>query len=199
MLHRLLHGLHSSLQPFLCLLRLAGFPMLLIVYSPMQFIQIAAKVVGAGVMLAGAVGKTAYFGEFREILTAYGLIPRYLVRPTSLFLLGAEFAAAAGVLVNRTTTVAALLAIGLLIVYSVAIALNLFRGRTSLPCGCGGKGSEPISLSLVIRNGALLGVFLIAVGSLPFLAVALILAYTVAKAFRYATRNRSRLTAKEAL
>ncbi|WP_289141256.1 MauE/DoxX family redox-associated membrane protein [uncultured Brevibacillus sp.] len=41
----------------------------------------------------------------------------------------------------------------LLILYSVAIAINLLRGRRDISCGCGGvAGNHPISWLLVLRN-----------------------------------------------
>jgi uncharacterized membrane protein YphA (DoxX/SURF4 family) len=46
-----------------------------------------------------------------------------------------------------------MVALGILIIYSFAIMINLFRGRVDLSCGCGGLiGSEKISWNMVIRN-----------------------------------------------
>ncbi|MGO4119283.1 MauE/DoxX family redox-associated membrane protein, partial [Rhizobium ruizarguesonis] len=46
-----------------------------------------------------------------------------------------------------------LTAFTLLVVYSVAITINLVRGRNEISCGCGGVlGTHNLSWKLVIRN-----------------------------------------------
>lgn len=51
------------------------------------------------------------------------------------------------------------LALSLLLLYAVAIAINLLRGRYDIDCGCGGE-STPISWGLVVRNIVLAGLAL---------------------------------------
>ncbi|MBJ6950286.1 hypothetical protein JG666_23760, partial [Vibrio cholerae] len=44
-------------------------------------------------------------------------------------------------------------AVLLLLVYSVAISINLLRGRKEISCGCGGVlGNHKLSWMLVVRN-----------------------------------------------
>ncbi|MFD2170733.1 MauE/DoxX family redox-associated membrane protein [Tumebacillus lipolyticus] len=62
-------------------------------------------------------------------------------------LLGALFA------VGLYRTSAALVGAGLLVIYTLAIAINLFRGRKEVSCGCGGAaGTHQLSWWLVARN-----------------------------------------------
>ena len=43
-------------------------------------------------------------------------------------------------------------------VYGAAIGVNLARGRRTLDCGCAGPAArQPIRPSLLVRNGALIG------------------------------------------
>jgi hypothetical protein len=53
---------------------------------------------------------------------------------------------------------AALGAVALLVLYSVAIAINLVRGRREIDCGCFGPAARvPLSGGLVARNALLIG------------------------------------------
>jgi hypothetical protein len=45
----------------------------------------------------------------------------------------------------------------LLLLYSAAIGINVYRGRTGIDCGCSGPaGRVPVSGALIVRNGVLL-------------------------------------------
>ena len=51
------------------------------------------------------------------------------------------------------------LALSLLLIYGMAIFINLLRGRRDIDCGCGGDGT-PIGWGLVVRNLVLAGLAL---------------------------------------
>jgi hypothetical protein len=85
----------------------------------------------------------------------------------------------------------------LLVFYATAIAANLIRGRSELPCGCTGRQSEPISWSLVLRNGGLICLCLIATGKFIVVPSVLVVGYLVIIALRLLTKNRSQWTATE--
>jgi len=74
-----------------------------------------------------------------------------------------ELLLAAGLLSNTTRPAAALAAAVLLAVYAVAMAVNLFRGKRNIDCGCSGPaGRQPLSGWLLSRNVVLVSVALCA-------------------------------------
>jgi hypothetical protein len=107
-----------------------------------------------------------------------------------------ELAAAVGLFLNNLVTLAAMIGAVLLVLYATAIAANLIRGRSELPCGCTGRQSQPISWSLVLRNGGLI-CLLIATGKSIVVPSVLVVEYLVIIALRLLTKNRSQWTANE--
>jgi hypothetical protein len=109
------------------------------------------------VLLRAAWHKSRDLAAFRNALSDYALLPRAGVPAAALGLAVAELATAAALLVPATSQAAAWAAAGLLGLYSLAIALNLLRGRREIDCGCGGPaGGRPLGEALLLRN-ALLG------------------------------------------
>ena len=100
---------------------------------------------------------------FRDTLERYELLPAALVGPLGVALMGSELVIAFTVLFSR---VACFAAGAVLALYTIAIGVNLARGRTDLGCGCmGPAASAPISGWLVMRNVVLLATAFVA--SLP--------------------------------
>ena len=100
---------------------------------------------------------------FRDTLERYELLPTALVGPVGVTLMASELFIAFTVLFVRASCIAAAV---VLAAYTLAIGINLVRGRTDLGCGCmGPAASAPISGWLVARNLVLLAVAVVA--SLP--------------------------------
>ncbi len=92
-------------------------------------------------------------GGFRAAVEAYELVPPLWAVPIGAALIAAELGIAVGLWLPRVGSIAALAAAALLLLYAVAIAVNLARGRRDLDCGCAGPaGRQPISWALVARN-----------------------------------------------
>jgi Methylamine utilisation protein MauE len=90
---------------------------------------------------------------FEEIFTAYGVIPVSSRWRFSRLVPLIEAAVAAGVLFAPTRKVAVTAGAFLLLLYAGAIALNLYRGRRDLACGCGGPDERrTIAPWMVGRN-----------------------------------------------
>ncbi len=105
------------------------------------------------VFIQGSVSKLLARDEFQGVVANYRLLPAFLVAPFANVLPFAELAAGAGVLLPSTRTLAALLAAGLLLMFSLAIAVNLARGRTEIDCGCFKSAlKQTISGWLILRN-----------------------------------------------
>jgi hypothetical protein len=56
----------------------------------------------------------------------------------------------------------ALVAAALLAIYTGALVISLLRGMENLDCGCGGESAQAINWALVLRNGFLLVLALVA-------------------------------------
>jgi thiol-disulfide isomerase/thioredoxin len=129
-------------------------------------VLLAVRVVLAAVFVAAAFGKLADRAGTRAAVEGFGA-PAALVRPIALLLPFAELAAAGLLLFESTAVEGAIAALGLLVLFSAAIAINLARGRKP-DCHCFGQiHSEPIGASTLARNAALAVAagFVIAAGS----------------------------------
>ena len=109
-----------------------------------------------------AVHKFQAPGVFKQSLKDYQLLPAALASTMALIFPVAELSAAVLILYPTTQLYAAALMMGLLSVYTAAIGLNLYRGKTDLDCGCAGPASkQTLSGFLVLRNTLLIGLVFI--------------------------------------
>jgi len=107
----------------------------------------------ASLFLSAALQKLQHRAVFRAALEGYGVVPPALVEPALRLIPLAEAAAALGLLLPQTRSLAALLGAGLLLAYAVAMALVVVQGRQTLDCGCSlGAASQPVSAGLIVRN-----------------------------------------------
>jgi hypothetical protein len=113
------------------------------------------------VMLAAAWHKLSDPDAFFGSLAAYGLLPQALVPLVARLLPILEVALAVAILVPVTRPPALLALAALVVLYAVAMAINLLRGRHDIDCGCGGA-SHPLSWGLVARNLVLAAAALVA-------------------------------------
>ncbi len=113
-----------------------------------------------GTLLAGsfallfasaALHKARDLAVFAEVLRAYRVLPQPLALPWVPPLL--EALISAGLLVPAARRAAALAGALLLVLYALAMAVNLQRGRRDLSCGCGAFAERrPIAPWMVGRN-----------------------------------------------
>ncbi|MBI2800892.1 MAG: DoxX family protein [Gammaproteobacteria bacterium] len=119
----------------------------------------------AAIFLTGAADKLKARDVFVSVVQAYGLLPIPLVVVFSFAIAVAELLIGAALLIPATWPFSQTAALGLLVIVSGAIVINLLRGRTELDCGCGGASADqPLSWGLVLRNvglGALIALTLI--------------------------------------
>ena len=91
--------------------------------------------------------------RFGAVLRAYELLPTWLVTPTARLLAVIEACTAVGLLHPASRKVAALAAVALLATYTVAISVNIARGRREIDCGCFAASAQvPLSNWLLLRN-----------------------------------------------
>ena len=105
------------------------------------------------VFLFSVSHKLRDYARFRASLGAYQLFPESLLGFFAPLVILLEVAAIVAILLPTGPGVS--IAFGLLMVYTLALTINLLRGNTSIDCGCGDVPT-PISGWLLLRNGALL-------------------------------------------
>lgn len=114
--------------------------------------------------------------EHFVILKEYRIIPEKLNRVLGTIEIYIEVITGIMLLIGLCVKIFALIAIFLLLTYSYAIGLNLYRGRKEISCGCGGiAGNHHLSWKLIFRNSifiiVLLGLFIFQsdLGTIDFL------------------------------
>lgn len=108
----------------------------------------------AAALFAGAaLHKLRSLAAFETVVAAYRIVPTLWVAMTARVAVTLELACAAGLLVGSLRARAAAVGAGLMLVYGGAIAINLYRGRVDIDCGCAGFGRRRSLASwMIIRN-----------------------------------------------
>lgn len=121
----------------------------------MEELAMFCRLVLAAVFLSAGFAKLGKWEHHRVIVEEYQIMPLRLV---PLFVRGEVWLEVlAGLLLLLGVGVGSWLAGLLLISYTLAIGINLLRGRNRISCGCGGVvGDHQLSWWLVLRN---LGLF----------------------------------------
>lgn len=105
------------------------------------------------VFLAAAVGKMRSWPEFHGVVANYRLLPEWLIVPVAYALPPVESALGLALLLHLQAPLPQLLAIGLLLIFAAAMAINLRRGRRDIDCGCFQSTlRQRLSGTLVVRN-----------------------------------------------
>ncbi len=109
--------------------------------------------------------KARDLSRFESILANYRLLPSVLVGPAARVMTALEMGVSAALLFPAATKSAASVAAFLLLIYSLAIGINLLRGRTEIDCGGGGGGDteQAIGGGLLLRNALLVSVAIMAI------------------------------------
>jgi hypothetical protein len=111
----------------------------------------------AAVFALAVAHKLRDFRRFQASLMAYEIIPDLFIRLFAPLVVGLEIAAVGVLLLHEGR--GPLLAFTLLGVYSMAIGINMARGKTQIDCGCGDIPT-PLSSWLLLRNLVLMGLAL---------------------------------------
>ena len=94
---------------------------------------------------------------FRATLADYRLLPIWALSMAAVTIPVVEIAIAIVALMPSTRVLGLISAAGLLVLYAIAMGVNLARGRSFIDCGChgpavGGEPGQRISRALVFRN-----------------------------------------------
>jgi hypothetical protein len=121
----------------------------------MHEIALAIRVLVALVFLSAAFGKARHRLAFQGVVVNYRLVPEIAAPAFALLLPPVEAAVAAGLLVAPPPW-PELSGSVLLILFAVAMGINIGRGRRYIDCGCFQSAlKQTLSWTLVARNAGL--------------------------------------------
>lgn len=128
-----------------------------------------AKTLATGfglLFLLAAVHKLTALRDFRATLEAYRLPPAALVTPVAWITASAELLLGVGWLAGFRPALTAAASAALLFVYTLAMAVNIVRGRVHIDCGCSfgrsSAGIQQLSKGLLFRNSVLIAATVVA-------------------------------------
>lgn len=135
-------------------------------------VQLLLRLTLGGLLCLAGFTKLADREGFRTAVSEYRVLPSALERPFAASLPFVELTLGALLLAGLGTVIAASLAVPVFLSFSMAIGVNMVRGR-DLDCHCfGSVQSEPIGWPAVIRSSALLvAALIVAMGASRFGAV----------------------------
>ncbi|MED1799033.1 MauE/DoxX family redox-associated membrane protein [Brevibacillus porteri] len=119
----------------------------------MEELGLLFRLILAFLFLSTFVSKISDISTHLSIVQAYQIIPYQWSKSFTYLDLGLQAIVAISLLLGLFTTLGLFLAILLLGAYTLAISINLARGRKKISCGCGGMaGNHFLSWKLVLRN-----------------------------------------------
>jgi uncharacterized membrane protein YphA (DoxX/SURF4 family) len=105
------------------------------------------------VFLTAALGKFRHWVAFRGVVANYRVLPETLVAPFAYLIPAAELLLGAALLLGIGFPEAQLSAAALLLLFALAMGINVRRGRRHIDCGCFQSAlKQPLSWTLVMRN-----------------------------------------------
>ncbi len=114
---------------------------------------LAIDLFAALILIRAAIGKARDLAAFEGALDGYRLLPFWSLPAAKVGFPAAELFIAASLLIPPLRALAGYAAAGLLVLFALAMAINLVRGRREIDCGCGGPDArQTLSWDLVVRN-----------------------------------------------
>jgi uncharacterized membrane protein YphA (DoxX/SURF4 family) len=132
-------------------------------------VQLFLRLVLGGLLLLAGATKLAGRASFREAVTEYQVLPRFLEAPFAVLLPLVEVTLGGLLLIGLGTAVVAAIATPVFLSFTLAIGINLARGR-SFDCHCFGSVSrDTIGAPAFLRSLALaIAALVVAVGASRF-------------------------------
>lgn len=119
-------------------------------------ISLTLRICLAAIFARSLYGKLRDPKAFVAAIRNYEMVPGALAAGMAAGFLAVEALLVPLLFVAETTRLASLTAAGLLLVYSAAIGINLWRGRRDIDCGCSGpRARQPLHEGLLFRNAFL--------------------------------------------
>jgi uncharacterized membrane protein YphA (DoxX/SURF4 family) len=124
----------------------------------------AAAALGGFFVISGCL-KIFDFGRFVDAVRGFQILPNWMSIPASILIVGLEIAGGVLLLLGRKVSEAVLGLSVLIVVFSVAIAINLVREHI-VPCGCFGFAMDGrISIWYLFRNFCIIILLLLCSGT----------------------------------
>jgi hypothetical protein len=121
-------------------------------------VAVALRSALALLFLFAAAHKLRDLTAFRAAVAGYELVPRAGLPLFATMIVAAEMTVGATLLIPAGAALAAVGAAALLATYTIAIGINLLRGRRHIDCGCAGPaGRLHLGPALIARNAFLIG------------------------------------------
>lgn len=121
-------------------------------------LPIVSRLLAGAILLVASSTKCLNFRWFVRILEKYDLAPRQAVRLCAHAIVASELAVGTALLFGWRLPFSAYAALGLFLLFTAAISINLARGRFDIECGCASFWRRAkIGWHLVFRNLGLAG------------------------------------------
>jgi uncharacterized membrane protein YphA (DoxX/SURF4 family) len=134
----------------------------------MSEVALGVRTLVALIFLTAAYGKLRHGAAFQGVIANYRLLPEALVAPVAYLLPPVEALLGTGLLLGLGSPWPEAAAASLLVLFAVAMGINIGRGRRHIDCGCFQSAlKQSLSWKLVVRNivlSLLLGVAALARG-----------------------------------
>lgn len=122
----------------------------------MRWLTLLCRLAVGGIFIWASLDKLAHPAAFAKAIHHYRLVPYPLLHPLALLLPAIEFVAGTALLAGWRRRGAAVLCLGMLLVFVAAIASALVRGL-DISCGCfDTDGGHGVGLDLLWRDLLLL-------------------------------------------
>jgi hypothetical protein len=126
-------------------------------------IGLLARIMVGVILLGGSVSKLLAFRWFVKTLASYKLVPEGMVTLSALAVVLGELVVGTLAIAGKLQPWTSYSAVGLFACFTVALVVNLVRGRFDLKCGCHGLWKKDrVGWQLVFRNLGLSGLALLA-------------------------------------
>ena len=115
----------------------------------MDKLALAIRLVLGGVFVWAGTTKLVQPSSFVETVAAFAILPVDWIAPFALSVIWIELIAGGLLLLDIWPRSNALVVLGLLVVFSAALGINMYRGN-DVACGCfGGDGSSSLAWALL--------------------------------------------------
>jgi len=124
-------------------------------------LAVVSRLIVGGAFIVASFDKILDPVSFAKVVDSYQLLPPILISPFAITLPWVEFIAGTLLVLGVASQASALLIFAMLVMFIIAVAINLGRGA-NIDCGCFGAvvRQEPIGWHTIARDLVLLGLSL---------------------------------------
>ncbi|SDB55364.1 Methylamine utilisation protein MauE [Desulfonatronum thiosulfatophilum] len=116
-----------------------------------EYVALALRLYIGALFIYASMYKINYPAEFAETIASYQLAPYWSVNFLAIFMPWLELVCGVLLVVGFRAKSAVTIIGGLLVVFTVAVTINLWRG-SPIPCGCFTSVDDPISWRTAVRD-----------------------------------------------